>query len=173
MNTQLQKPRTQSLQTMNKSDKEKFFSMDLAQRMIRIEQDISKSFKCPVTMEQTEYYKSMSNQQKEDFKKFLQKNKKKKILSFSWLLAPILLISLFNINFTGNAIRENVGPFGFGVLQVLLIILFAFILVGFFIAFAYRISVERRLRSHIKLIEHILGRKFSKYSALNKIKKAF
>ena len=172
MNLQLKAPE-QKLENMSKPDKKKFFSLDLADRMIKVEQNVSKSFNCPVTLEQTEYYKSMSPIQQDELKKFINHKKKNKILSFAGLFAPLLLISLFNINFTGNAISETVGTQTFGLMQIILFGLFGILLAGIFIIFLYGLAIEHKLYKHVRLIESILGRKFNNQDKLSKIKKAF
>jgi len=175
MNIQLHKPQMQNqkFESMSNPDKKKFFSMDLADRMIKVEQNVSKSFNCPVSTEQTEYFKSMTPSQQSDFKKFMKNKQKKKAFSFFALFAPLLLLALFNINFTGNVIGTSAETPALGPVQILLIVLFALVFIGILIVFLYGLAVERRLYRHIKLIEKVLSRKFNENNKTPKIRKAF
>lgn len=65
---------------MAKNKKRDFLSNDFRERMIRIEQRVSGKFGKSLAYDKTEYYKSMGNEQKKEFRNYL-KNKKTKSLS--------------------------------------------------------------------------------------------
>jgi hypothetical protein len=56
--------------------KKKFFSMDIAERLIRVEQVVSASFNRPLAYNQTECYKGMTNNEKIEFEEFIRNRKK-------------------------------------------------------------------------------------------------
>ncbi len=83
-------------------------SMKLAEKLIRLEQGTVASLKNEnITYKQTEYYKSLSDEDKERFEKHLrQKRRLPKIFAVSIIL-PLFFFALTKISFTGNVIAEN------------------------------------------------------------------
>jgi len=150
----------QKLQTMNKSQKEQFLSMDLANRMIRIEQKVAgKIVKKKLKPEETEYYKSLSSADKTNYGAFLQAKKKKSAVFASLVIVPLLLFSIFRPGLTGNVIVEN-GTITFSSFEVVLLGLFVLMLILFLVLLLDKKLIERRLNRHVKVIEHVLARKY-------------
>lgn len=142
------------LQTMPKNEKKKFLSMDLAERMMRVEQTVSASFRKYVPYYQTEYYKSMSEQQRNDFKKYLRDKNKKKFVLFSLLIFPLFLISLFHISFTAKVISSNVGMETSLTIQVILVILVLILIYAFLAYFLMNKKHEKKFIHHLQVLEH-------------------
>jgi hypothetical protein len=97
------------LKEMSDEEKKKFLSMDLTERMIRVEQRVSASFEKHVPYEKTEYYKQLSSKAKEEFEKYLKKNKRKKYLLGMAILSPLVVLFFLKSEITGNVIAEAVG----------------------------------------------------------------
>lgn len=147
------------LQEMSKPEKKKFLSMDLAERMIRIEQNVSASFNKYVPYNKTEYYLSMSDAEKEEFEKFLRNKKGKKILSILSLIIPLSIFVFLTASFTGNVIKETIGT-GYYI-SIIVITIIVFILVIFIIthSVSYNKSMALRLHKHVMVINHIIHRR--------------
>src|SRR3989344_1978058 len=82
---------------VSKADKKKIMSLDLAERLIRVEQNVSACFNKPVSFTQTEYFKSMSNSEKKDFIKYLNNKTKKKVFKLFLVFLPLLIILIIKI----------------------------------------------------------------------------
>lgn len=149
----------QQIRKLPSKEKEEFLFNDLALRMIRVEQNVSKSFNKPVKMQETEYYKSLTPIQRTSLANFLKSQKKNRILSFFALVLPIFFLSFFNFSLTGNAIADNVGTRAFSMLEGGLIGLFIVLAVILGFILLSEKMVERRLHKHIKIIEPYLLRK--------------
>lgn len=146
------------LQQMSPAEKEKFFSLDLAERMIRLEQKISASFNKFIHYRDTEYYKSMSKEQQQELEKFLKR--KKTIMALIGLLSPLLIISLLSITITGEAILENFisgGPINtlFLALAILIFISIIYLLFELF----HHVNKNRKFRVHTRIIHQDITNK--------------
>ena len=84
----------QKFKLMSKKDKKDYLSNDLIERIIRIEQRVSARFGKIVSYSSTEYYKSLTNEQKSLFEKYLKSKKKKKLFFSSMFLLPLLSVLL-------------------------------------------------------------------------------
>src|SRR3989338_2350439 len=109
---------------VSKADKKKIMSLDLAERLIRVEQNVSACFNKPVSFTQTEYFKSMSNSEKKDFIKYLNNKTKKKVFKLFLVFLPLLIIFLLNMSITGKAIKETIGESYFIGAEILVVVLF-------------------------------------------------
>jgi len=95
---------------MSTGEKKKFLSMDLIDRIIRIEQRVSSSFHRYITYQQTEYYKSLSPEIKKKYDNYLRWKKTRHASIFAALgCSFILLFVLTGLRLTGNAIMESSG----------------------------------------------------------------
>jgi len=97
------------LTEMDQVEKKTFLSMDLIERMVRIEQRVSASFNNDISYDQTEYYMSLSSAEKAKFEKYLAKNKRKKFLLAGFLVIPLFLLFFLRTEITGNAIKQTIG----------------------------------------------------------------
>jgi len=149
----------QSLKTMPKSEKAKFLSMDLIERMIRVEQNISASFNKYVPFNQTEYYKNLSVEQRKDFNVFLRKKKAKKILLYSLFIGSLIFLSLFNFDITGNVIAEDIGYDTFDASNIALAAILGFTLLVLIIIFIAKRNADSRFKKHSSVLENVLTKK--------------
>jgi len=94
---------------MSKSEKKNFLSMDLAERMIRIEQKVSEHFHKPVQYNETEYYKSLNPLERKEFQRHILANKAKKICLTALIVVPIAVLIVLNTSITAGVINETLG----------------------------------------------------------------
>lgn len=140
--------------------KKDFLNADLTDRMIRVEQKVSFSFnKKKVKAEDTEYYKSLNLKQKEEYSQFLKHKKKKNSIFLALLLAPLFVVAFFRMSLTGNVIVEN-GTITFTSFELTLIGLFILLVLLGLVFLLEKKLIEWRLGKHVKLIQHILARKY-------------
>jgi hypothetical protein len=154
-----QKEHTKEFCEMSKPEKKRFLSMDLAERMMRVEQSVSASFNKYIPYTQTEYYKSMNEKEKEQFQQYLKNKGKKKALLISFAILPLIVVSLFRISFTGNAIRENIGTGTSFVFEIICVILFVSILIVLLYSNFIQKRMEDKLNKHLKVIDNIIVKK--------------
>jgi uncharacterized membrane protein (DUF485 family) len=141
---------------LNKPEKKKFLSMDFAERMIRVEQNVSASFNKIVPYYETEYFKNMSNQDKEDFKKHLQRRKVKRVLGTFLFLIPLFVVAMVNMNFTGNVVTEGLNSNALTFVQILSVATFAMVLIMTVYSILSRRALDRRIANHMKIIDDII-----------------
>jgi len=136
-------------------------SPELMRRLIRVEQMVSSHFKKPITYQQTEYFKSLSKDDKKRFELFLKKehlNKKRKFLLpivIGLLILPILIL---NITITGEAIQNTLHIDNLiltGIFVVMLVIVFAY----FVASYIDKTNQEKRFKYHLKPLEKALAKK--------------
>jgi len=147
-----------ALTEMSDKEKKNFFSMDLAERMIRVEQNVSASFNRYVPYYQTEYYKSMNERQKEDFKKYLKHKKRKKFLSVLSIFLPLILAGFLSFSITGNVIAEEIGQENSSMLVISLIIVFFILFFYFFYSSILRKKLDRKMNNYVKTLNNIVSR---------------
>lgn len=153
-------PNMKELTQMNEKEKKKFFSLDLAERMIRVEQNVSASFNRYVPYYQTEYYKSMSEKQREDLKKFIKHKKRRKVISVFSIFLPLILFSFLRIGVTGNVVSDAIGPKNLSILEIALIILFVvLVIIGVYVLITRKNSDER-FKKNVKIIDDIIVKKY-------------
>ncbi len=139
-------------QSMTKNQREDFLSNDLSERIIRVEQRVSTRFNQLIPYNKTEYYKSMSKEQKRSFEKYLKDKGKKKVLLLAALLIPLLILGFLNFSFTGEAVREGLVDSGINInfIFVFIFLLFAIVLI---IAFLIILKRKKKLNKHIRVID--------------------
>lgn len=150
------KIRTVLLEKMPKKAKKDFLSNDLAERIIRIEQRVSAKFGKFIPYKQTEYYESMNREQRRKFEKYLRNKKRKKALALSLVFISLLLFGLFNIQFTGNFMRETFGEVSFVNSAVLIVTGVGFVLIVY--SFLSRLR-RKRLNETFKHFESVVFRR--------------
>lgn len=98
-----------NLAEMSRKEKKIFLSMDLIERMVRIEQRVSASFNKKVSYKRTEYYKSLTKEEREAFEKYLKEKKRRKFLLAGLFFAPLAFLMSIKSTITGNAIKQAIG----------------------------------------------------------------
>lgn len=101
------KDKEKDLGEMSKKEKKEFLSMDLVDRMVRVEQRVASSFNEHIPHNKTEYYKSLKDNEKEKFKRYLKRKSKKKFF-FSLFLLMVFISPIFlRMRFSGFIIANN------------------------------------------------------------------
>ncbi len=153
---------TENIQIKNMSKKEKknFLSMDLIERMIRVEQKISATFNKPVYYKDTEYYKSLPQSERAAYEEYLRNKKKKK----SWWFVPLFVLGislLFGANITGRVTGGyEVTP----VFNILIVVLFVLIIGIALIGVYNRKQKNRMFNRHIAVLDKVYLRRSVKYN---------
>lgn len=144
---------------MSKNEKKHFLSMDLIERMIRIEQRVSSSFRKDVDYDKTEYYKSLSNDEKKEFSKYLKRKKGKQILKTLFIASPLLFLASLKLGLTGNVVNETIGEQNVPLLENSLL-LFSIAICAFFIMLFISKKIKNaRFEKHFNVVENIFSRK--------------
>lgn len=152
---------------MNQLEKQKFLEMDLAQRMMRVEQNLASAFdNKKLKPEETEYYKKMSAEKKMEYCQFAKTKKKRNSFFAGLAVLPLLAFGFSGSGLTGNVIAE--GGSGFSWPDPLLMLLFGLLILFFVILFIDKKLIDHRLNKHIKVIEHVLARGYNRYK-LNQV----
>ena len=143
--------------------KKSFMGCDLAERMIRVEQNISHSFGKLVPYNKTNFYLSMSPKQKTEYEYYLKNKTKKKFFFSLFALLPLLFIGLINFTATGNAIKNNISESNTLLIEGIVIgLCLVFILAGIF-SFISKLSLDKKVKHHTKVIDKIIiGKRLSK-----------
>lgn len=152
----------EKLQNMDSCEKNKFLSMDLAERMIRVEQNVSASFNKDVPYNKTEYYKSMSPEERKCFEEYLKNKGKKKTMIVAGFFVSLFVFLIVNLKITGNAIRGAVDINAIGIFNLILIILIFVLALYLFFSYLHRKHKHRRAHKHIKVLENIMMTKDKK-----------
>ncbi len=146
---------------MTKKEKEDFLSMDLIERLIRLEQRVSASFGNFVHYSETEYFKSLSGTNKNSFIKYLKSNKRKKyVLLFLFSLFALFSL-LFRGNISGNVVSDVISFSDYFPSLIFFTLLFIFILV-ILITLYFKTKKEKRFKRYFGLIERIYSLKTKK-----------
>jgi len=141
------------LQDMSKKEKKRFLSMDLAERMMRIEQSVGASFNKYVPYYQTEYYKSMNSSEQQKFKRFLKNKKKKKFSILLLAVLPVFALFFIQLNSTGEVIDKAIGKgtsFTLDIFIVIVSIIILYVILSYF--FMHR-RHESRFNKHLNVLK--------------------
>jgi len=114
---------------MTKDEKKEFLSMDMTERMIRVEQTVASHFGSKLEYKQTNYFKSLPSEKQEEFEAYLKKkNGRNKILKLSAVILPLVSLVFIRFGVTGNAIQDNLGDGGSSILGYSIVVLFLVVL---------------------------------------------
>ena len=147
------------LGALPKPEKRKFLSMDLIERMIRVEQKVASTFGEKIPSKKTQYYKSLTSGEKKSFNNYLNKKRNKR---FAFIVLTLIILSLpflLNLNFTGNVIQENTSfPISF-IESGVLIFVVLFVAV-FLIIFILERTKNKNLERHYDIVEGIVEKHY-------------
>jgi len=146
------KNKPESFEGMSQKEKKEFLSMDLIERLIRIEQRVSAKFNKFVRYNETEYYKSLPEQKKKEFEKYLKRKKINKIFTILALLAPWILLTIFKFGISGRVVDND--TFSNASLEWTSIGLFVFILFCLMIKAVSSPKRAEKINSHFKILEN-------------------
>ena len=139
------------LTEMSKKEKKDFLDQDIMERMIRVEQTVSRHFGKKVPHRETTFYKGLSKEDKMTYNRHMNKKKKRGFFKMLVLILPLSTFGLMRFSITGAVIREGTGfePYWWS-----LVAFGVFFVLGLFMLASYllRKGVERRLRSHEKYL---------------------
>lgn len=159
----MKKRKNEEFCEMNKKEKKEFLSNDLIERMIRIEQNISTSFGNPILYNKTQYYLSLTPEEKKKFDKFI-KTKKEKLGNLIVVFLSLLLIVIIifpRIEFTGNIITNNFDLES-KTINYFFLITAGIIIFMLIIYWLYKKLKSRKYHKHFQVIERILLKKYYK-----------
>ncbi|MBM3234154.1 hypothetical protein FJZ19_03595 [Candidatus Pacearchaeota archaeon] len=145
---------------MTQKEKKNFLSMDLAERIIRVEQRVSAHFHKPVQYKDTEYYKSMGKENQKKFEDYLRKKKRKKYLLGIAFILPVLFILVLRVEFTGNAIKETFGYTIPSLLTWVLVIVVFFIVVFGGFRLRSEMKKEKKYKEYYEILMRSMTRKY-------------
>lgn len=148
-----------SVKNMSKLEKEEFISNDLIERMIKIEQKISAKFHKPLNYEETEYYKSLTNPQRNSFEKYLKKKDVRKGIFASILFLSLILVFVLNSNITGNVIGERINYENMRVLSKVFVVLFLVGLIGAVLNFFKLKRTKKKYKDNFNVLENLAYKK--------------
>jgi len=94
---------------MTRPEKKEFLTMDLVDRLIRVEQKVSAHFNKHLCYNDTDYYKNMSVCDRKKYEKFRRHKKIKKLLASLFIFSPIVILLLMNIDITARIIESNLN----------------------------------------------------------------
>lgn len=163
------------LEDMDKPEKKNFLDMDMTERMIRTEQKVAASFGEKIPYKETEYYNSLSDEEKKLFKKHLKKRGKKGPMLVLGVLASGTLLTVLGLStnksgidsmqLTGNAIQKTAESTGWGMNELSLIgiglsiALFAGLFL-FISSFVFNRKKRKRFEGHFAVIDRVLSKKY-------------
>jgi uncharacterized membrane protein (DUF485 family) len=133
----------------------------IIEKMINLEQGINASSNKFSGFEKTDYYQRLSMEKKKEYKQYLKNKNKKKVGWLSLGILPLFMIALMNMNFTGNAIKSNIGESNIGWIQVSLAALcLIVILTALYFYFANK-SSNKTFKKHSSILEEAVSEKFN------------
>jgi hypothetical protein len=150
-----------NLYDMNKDEKQKFLTMDLAERLMRVEQNISLSFGKNIRYNQTNFYLSLTPKQKKEFEIYLNGKIKKRLFFSIFLLIPLIFIAAINITPTGNVIKNTLTESNTFILEGLALVLALLIIFFGLFSFFSKRNFDKKFKNHLKIIDKIVVRKHS------------
>ena len=127
---------------MQKPELKKFLSMDMAERLIRVEQNVASSFNRDIPYDKTAYYLSMTPEQKKDLDKFLKNKKRKRIMMSSSVLVSFFGLSIFGLGVNGNVVSGGQNVMTFSTPQIVLAGVF-----GILLAYAGYYFISNRIKN--------------------------
>lgn len=141
-------------QTLEKPELKKFLSMELAERLIRVEQTVSASFNKEISYDQTAYYKGMSPKEKTEFDNYLKNKKKKKIMFSSSIFVCMFALSLFSSGITGNFIATGENSRFHSVPEIVLGVILGILVIYGIYSFISGKMQEKRFNKHSEIVEN-------------------
>ncbi len=145
--------KSKEFKDMSKKERKSFLSMDLIERMVRVEQKVAASFGKKLPYNKTDHYKKLTKKEKRKFDKYLKnKGKKKKIIIALFSLPVLFLILSLNFQMTGYVIGE--GNLNFlQIAGIVLIVIFAILIYLFS-------KKKKRYERHFSIIDDWLSGKY-------------
>lgn len=148
-----------NFQELPKKEKKELLSMDLIERMIRVEQRVAASFGQYIPYNKTEYYRSLSGSERNKFEEYLKNKKNKKYIALIGFSSVFAIFIASKISFTGNAIKSIAGNSTLGIIQITSLAAGIGIIAAAFLLSSSKKKRMEKFESHYKVIDDILIRK--------------
>lgn len=142
------------LKDMSKKEKIEFLSMDLIERMIRVEQRVASSFGEHILYNKTEYYKNLDVSEKRKFNRYLKRKGTRKFFIWTFLFLILLSPVFLKVGLSGQVISENLEN-TFSILNKGLFLSGLVFIVILFILFISNKAKERKFEKHFEIIDDI------------------
>jgi uncharacterized membrane-anchored protein len=140
----------------DKSELKRFLAMDMAERLIRVEQNVSSSFNQEVPYNKTAYYLSMTSEQKRDFEKFLKNKNKKRMMMFSLFFISLIGMSLLGSSITGSTILEQNSLNSLSFVEIFFFMIFGILFIYACYYFISKHLRHKKFEHHSEIIENIM-----------------
>jgi hypothetical protein len=152
---------------LSSQERDRFCSLDMADRLIRVEQRVSASFGRPTLYRETNYYKSLNANQRKELDIFLKRKKMNKLFLLFLITVPLLGFVFLGKGLTGYAVLDS-APQSFMIQSVLgLISLVSAVTLIFLIA--SKSIKDKKYNSYTSIIDNLIASK----SVIRKHKKVF
>lgn len=151
------KERQKEFNEMTKKERKNFLDADFINRMIRVEQHISKTFGEEVNYNETDVYNDLKDKERKNYENWLKKQKKIKGKLLLLLGTPVLLFFLsLNFQMTGNVVGGGEG-ITLTLLQSIILILTVFVFTIIGIIFLFKKRKNKKLDGHLSVIHDWLS----------------
>jgi uncharacterized membrane protein (DUF485 family) len=142
---------------MKKPEKKTFLANDLIERMIRIEQRVRASFgEGVVPYYKTDYFVELTSDEKNQFKRYLERKEKRKKWWGIFLFALFFSGAIAGFRLTGDVIAEKVQVEMINVAILLGILVIVVLSSIYFLAKRKR---RKRFDGHFGVLEHIIRKR--------------
>ena len=134
-------------------------SLNTAEKMIRMEQNVASTFGKYISYNETDCYKKMSAEEKQNFERFKGTKKTKKIFIVIGLLALVLLFFLLKFSITGKTVENVIGTETSNVLGWIFVGLFVVGLIVFLFKHNQDKKLDSRFVNHSKVMYDLFAKK--------------
>lgn len=134
-------------------------SLNTAEKMIRIEQNVSATFGKYLPYDKTDFYKKLSAEEKKNLQKYMENKKKKRFFGLFGLVFIALLFSLLKFNFTGNVVNEAIGTETSNILGWVFIVIFVVGLIVFLFKHNQSKKFDAKALDHSKVMYDLFAKK--------------
>ena|SRR3989338_7361305 len=138
---------------ITQKEKKMFLSMDLIERMIRVEQRVSAHFHKLIPYNKTEYYKSLTEKERKTFENYLKNKKMKSFLKVSVFFILAVLFLLQGIKLTGSVIQESSS---FSLVDMGIFFLVAISLLALTALLLSNARRREKLNDHVAVLEKVM-----------------
>jgi hypothetical protein len=147
------------LNKMNEQEKKHFLSMDLIERLIRLEQRVSASFGNFIPYSKTKYFKNLSKKEKKNFVEYLKRHKRRKYIIGLIFISSLAGAIIFHRILTARVIE---GTFNGALFANPFLVFFLIFIVIVTISFLFKKRKEKRFKEHFEIIDKLYLRRVRK-----------
>jgi len=143
------------LEKLSPKGKKNFLSMDLIERMIRIEQTVSCSHGKDLIYDKTRVYKNLSSKNRKKFEDYLKKHKRRKFLFIFYIFFSLSLLFFLQMGITGNAIGNTIGSEVINGVSIIVLGLFLLMTIVATIVLNKKHKRMKRFDKNFKILENV------------------